>query len=84
MIVVQLQVGFSLHFRTSRTFSTRQNHVETNLRQRQIVYVEKGCKGLLLYRHGDEGPYLPEELKGPYMGPLKKPMWMEGAFEKRG
>jgi hypothetical protein len=41
----------------------------------EIVYAEKGCKGLLLYRHGDEEPYLPEELAGPYVGPLAKPTW---------
>lgn len=41
----------------------------------EIIYVEKGCKGLLLYRHGDEKPYLIEELQGPYIGPFKKPDW---------
>lgn len=41
----------------------------------EIIYAERGCKGLLLYRHGDEEPYLPRELPGPYMGPLAKPVW---------
>lgn len=41
----------------------------------EIVLAEQGCKGLLLYRHGDEEPYLLDELSGPYMGPLEKPVW---------
>lgn len=43
----------------------------------EVVHVEAGCKGLLIYRHGDEEPYLPDELQGPYRGPLAKPMWRD-------